>query len=124
MKRWALLVAGLYCLILASLTLPVIALAFIPRFTWNEAGGVYSSWPYWLWLFVMVTSQLALLTLPVRIASRRPVTRGSLWPTLLVGGLMAGALMVGATVSLYEFAFRDKGKGNWIGWVATALGGV
>ena len=124
MKRWALIIAGLYLLTLTAFTLPVVALAFFPRFTWNEAGEVYSSWPYWLWLVIMVASQFALLAVPVRIANRRPVTRGSLWPTLLAGGLMMGGLVAGAAGCVYEFLFRDQGKGNWIGWVAVALGAV
>jgi len=124
MKRWALVVAGLYFFMLAALTLPVIAVAFFPKFTWNEAGGVYSSWPYWLWLLVMAASQFALLAVPVRVASRRPLTRGSLWPTLLAGGLMMGGLIAGGTLSIYEFIVRDQGKGDWIVWPATGLGAM
>jgi len=124
MKRWALIIAGLYLLTLTAFTLPVVALAFFPRFTWNEAGEVYSSWPYWFWLVIMVASQFALLAVPVRIANRRPVTRGSLWPTLLAGGLMMAGLVTGAVLSVYEFVVGEQGPGNWIGWVSAAVGGM
>src|SRR6266446_6817791 len=124
MKRWAWIVAGLYILILAALTVPAILLAFVPRASWKDAGEVFVAWPYWLWLLVMMTSQYALLSVPVRIAGRRPITRGSLWPTLLAGGLMMAGLAAGAAGCVYEFFFRDQGKGNWIVWVAVALGGL
>jgi hypothetical protein len=117
-----LLVAGLYCLILAALTVPVITLAFAPKTNWKETVELYAHWQYWLWLVTLGASQLALLAVPVRVASRRPVTKGALWPTLLAGGLMLGGLVTGACCALYEFVFRDKGNGNWIGWGAIALG--
>jgi len=124
MKRWAWIVAGLYGLILVALTAPAIMLAFAPRASWREAGQAFIAWPYWFWLLVMMAGQFALLSVPARVASRRPITRGSLWPTLLAGGLMMGGLVAGVAGCVYEFLFRDQGKGNWIGWVAVALGGL
>ena|SRR5947207_9621924 len=124
MKRWALIIAGLYCIILAVLTVPVILLSWLPQTNLKEAAGVYALWPYWLWLVLMVASQFALLAVPVRVASRRPVTRSALWPTLLAGGLMMAGLAMGAVCSAYEFVFRDKGKGDWIAWLAIGLGAV
>src|SRR5947208_14191495 len=124
MKRWALIVAGLYLLILAVLTVPVIMLAFLPQGDWKEALAAYSYAWYWVVLGVMVSGQLALLAVPVRVASRRPVTRGALWPTLLAGGLMMGGMVSAACCCLYEFIFRDKGDWNWIALVATGLGGL
>jgi hypothetical protein len=119
MKRWALIVAGLYCLILASLTVPVIMLAFAHQKDQNlkEAFDVYKEWIYWVWLGVMVLGQVALLSVPVRIASRRPVSRRSLWPTVLASGLMMGLLVFGAICTLYELVFtveKDPGaRGGW-----------
>src|SRR4051812_25946308 len=124
MKRWAWIIAGLYVLILGALTAPAILLAFAPRAGWKDAAEAYGSWQYWLWLAVMLASQAALLTVPVRIASRRPITRGPLWPTLLAGGLMMGGLVAGAACCFYEFFFHDKGNIGWIAWLAVALGGV
>src|SRR5689334_21932100 len=105
MKRWAWIVAGLYGLILAALTVPAIMLAFVPRASLKDTAEVFIGWPYWIWLAVMMASQFALISVPVRVASRRPLTRGSLWPTLLAGGLMMGGLTAGAACCLYEFFF-------------------
>jgi hypothetical protein len=101
MKRWAILVAALYCLILAALTVPVIALAN-PKVDAKGATDVYTSWPYWVWLGVMVLGQAALLAVPVRFASRRPVSRGPLLSTVLASGLMMGGLAAGAVFAIYE----------------------
>ena len=123
MKRWAWIVAGLYGLILLVLTAPAVLLAFAPKMGPKDVSGLFASWPYWIWLAIMVVSQFALLTVPVRVASRRPVTRGALWPTLLAGGLMAGALVVSAIWSILEFVFaeHDPGWRSWGGIVAGIL---
>ena len=120
MKRWAILVAALYCLILAALTLPVILLAFRDQ-SLKEAAGVFTVWPYWIWLLVMVLSQAALLAVPVRFASRRPVTRGSLLPTVLASGLMMGGLVAGAVCAIHEFATGSVETSDSDGWLILAV---
>jgi len=130
MKRWAWVVAGLYLLILVALTVPVTALAF---FSTKADGGqpnvgdivrVYLTWQYWLWVGVMVLSQTALLSVPVRVASRRPMAHRPLLLTIVAAGLMMGALGVGAIYSVYEFIFREKGPADWLGWGALGAGVV
>jgi len=121
MKRWAILVATLYGLLLAALTVPAILLAFAPKMRLTDAAAPFAYWPYWIWIVVMVGSQFALLSVPVRVASRRPVTRGALWPTILAAGLMIGGLAAGAVYSIAELIFRDKGSDNWIGWGGIAV---
>jgi hypothetical protein len=70
----------------------------------------------------MGLAQAAMLAVPVRVASRRPMTRCSLALTVLTGGLMMGALVTGAIFSLCEFAFADQGGETnqrltqWIGF--------
>ena len=108
MKRWAWLVAGLYVLTLVALTVPGCLAAFAPKIKWSDPFGVFISWPYWAWLAVMFAGQVALLAVPVRVASRRPVTKGPLWLTVLAGGLMAGALFVGAAYSILEFIYAQQ----------------
>ncbi len=135
MKYWALLVAALYLLILAVLTVPVLAAAFAPKLGWADIWPATSKdlrdlWPYWLWLVVMSFSQFALLAVPVRLAEHRPLARGPLWPTVLAAGLMAGGLVVGAVLALLEF-LRPNTAGNWaegtvlllgpLSWVAWSL---
>ncbi len=124
MKRWALLVAGLYVVILAILAVPGIWLAFGLHSGSVSPGQVYLTLPTWLWLGVLGLSQFALLAVPVRVASRQPVTRGPVWRTVLAGGLMAGGLAVGAFLSIYEFVFPDQHRTNWSGWSALSLGAL
>ena len=124
-KNWALVVAALYFLALAALTAPAIALAFCTGkngIHFGEAFAVYGMWPYWVWLAVMVLGQAALLALPVRLASRRPVTRGSLVPPVIATGLMTGGLLVGAVLSLLEFVYADKGIKDRAGWLTLGAG--
>ena len=123
MKHWAWIVATLYAALLFVLTVPGILLAFAPGMRPGEAAGVFASWPYWLWLAVMFMSQFALLAVPVRVASLRPVTKGPVWRTILAGGLMSGGLMAGAMLSIYEYEFFTRGQdgGNWVCWAAIAL---
>lgn len=113
MKRWALLVAGLYILVLMVLSAPAGLAAFAPQVHWTDALGVYVTWQYWIWIVIMFLGQFALLAVPVRMASRRPVTKGALWPTVLSGGLMAGALLFGAGLSILEFIFGKNDAGSW-----------
>ena len=121
MKRWPWIVAGLYGLIFIVLTAPAILLAFAPKVSVAEAVGVYATWPYWLWLAVMILSQAALLGVPVCVASRRPVTKGALWPTVLAGGLLVGGLVVGAIYSILEFIYGEHGSG-WMPWGGIGAG--
>ena len=122
MKRWALVVVALYLLILMVLTMPVALLAFAPQASVKDIVECYRSWPYWLWVGVMVLGQAALLVVPVRVASRRPITRRSLlWP-IVTAGLMTSSLAVGALYSLYEFAVRDKALDGWFGWAGFGSG--
>ena len=122
MKNWAWLVAGLYGLILIVLTVPVGWAAFAPHTTVKETASVFGSWQYWLWLAVMLAGQVALLAVPVRVASLRPVSRGPVWRTVLAGGLMAGGLGGGALLSIYEFLFKDKLNLQYPVWIAIGLG--
>ena len=121
MKRWAWLVAILYGAILLALTLPAILLAFAPKVAIGEAASIFVNLAYWLWLAVMVLGQFALLAVPVRFASRRPITRGALWPTVLAGGLMAGGLVFGAACSILETIFGGHSAGAWL-WITIIAG--
>jgi hypothetical protein len=122
MKRWAWLVAGLYFLALVALTAPVVMTAFAPKLGIKELADVFVAWPYWVWVCVMVLSQIALLAVPVRIASRRPVSRRKLiWP-VLVGGLMMGAMATGAVYALFEAAFGLEKGLKWVGYAGIGAG--
>jgi hypothetical protein len=119
MRRWALVVLGLYLLILLVFTVPVIRVCF--RGMQVDALGVYATWPYWLWVAVMVLSQAALLMVPVHLAERRPVARRSLVLPVVVAGLLMGSLGVGLVYCLGEAVFHDHVPG-WIGWGGPSAG--
>ena len=123
MKRWALVVAALYLLILVILTVPVTLLAFAPDANVKDIAEAYTQFPYWLWIGVMVLGQAALLVVPVRVASRRPVTRRSLLLPIVTAGLIMGGLVVGAMYSLYESAQTDI-AGRWLSWAVIGSGVV
>ena len=126
MKRWALLVAVLYLLMLAALTVPLFALSFESEFSagraLHSALRLFAEEPYWIWVLVMVGCQFAFLTVPVRVANRRQVTRSALWPTVLVGGLMMGILVAAAFFAMDEFVYRGKAGAPWISWAGLAAG--
>jgi len=137
MKRWAIVVAVLYALMLGVLSLPVVVIAMAPlhdfpnlREGWKSvvdmAAGTYGAWQWWLWLVVMGLAQASLLSVPVRLAGRRPVTRQPLVLTVLAGGLMMGALVIGGIFSLCEFGLAgqdiDKTTDVLIYWIPLGMG--
>jgi hypothetical protein len=119
MKRWAWLVAILYGAIICLLLPPVYHLAFATQGRPTQAELFRAEW-WWL-LAVMAVGQGVLLAVPVRVESRRPVTRRPLAMTIAAGALMMSALVVGAFCSIYEFGFHDAG-GHWTIWTALGLG--
>jgi len=124
MKHWAFVVVGLYMLILVVLTVPVTVLALTPKAKVTDIVEGYGHLPYWLWVGVMGLGQAALLVVPVRVATNRPVARRSLlWP-IVTAGLMIGGLAVGAMYSLYEVAMRDKAFDGWFWWAGIGSGVV
>jgi hypothetical protein len=82
---------------------------------------MYFGWQWWLLLALMAVAQGALLAVPVRVASRRPIARRPLAMTVLAGAGMMAALLVGVFCCIYEFGFHDAG-GHWVIWMAPDLG--
>lgn len=110
MKRWALLVVALYMLIMLVLAWPLGFVAFIGgRYGYPQSGEVleslwkiYSHWLPWVWVGVMGLAQLVFLIVPVRLASRRPVSRRLLvWPALATVFLLA-VMVAAAVFAVYE----------------------
>lgn len=107
MKRWPLVVALLYAAILGVLAFPLLAAA---GGRWPDASlrrEFFGGPVFWIGLAVLALCQLGLLLIPVRIATRRPVTPGALWPTLLLGALLLAVLVVAAVLSFSAAAFGD-----------------
>jgi hypothetical protein len=121
MKRWALLVAILYALILALLALPTILIGLAPGVDLKSAAAMYIQWQWWLILALMGLAQASLLAVPVRVASRRPIARIPLAKTVLVAALMMAGLVVGAFLCIFEIAFYNSG-GSWTPWAVLIIG--
>jgi hypothetical protein len=108
MKRWAILVAGLYLVTLVALTMPVLIAAFYPSMPIRDLVAAYFSWVYWALLVVMILGQAAMLLIPVAASRERPIARRSvIWP-VLASGLMVGLMVVGAITSVLEFIAQDN----------------
>lgn len=121
MKKWHLIVAGLYLLALGALTAPLFLAAGVPV---DVLPKVFLCWPYWAVLGVMGAAQLLLLLVPVRVTSRRPLTRGALWPTVLVCSLFLALLGLAGALSLYAAIFGDNDAGLTNPWLYLAPTGA
>lgn len=108
MKRWALLVMFLYGLSVVVLTAPLSLAAFADsEFGLKEAFVFYQGWQYWLLVLGVMLLQAGLLFVPVKVASRRPVTKRSLiWP-VATGGFLAGCLLTGLAFAVYETVAKE-----------------
>lgn len=121
MKRWAILVAILYALIIALLALPTILISFVPTLDIKSVASLYIYWQWWLILALMGLAQACLLAVPVRVTTRRPMSRIPLVKTVLAAALMMAGLVVGAFFSIFEFGFYDS-IGDWVFWTALVIG--
>lgn len=129
MAQWACVVAALYVVALLALIGPVAWVAGGEFITPAQLVQSYRDDPevwrwFSLWLGIMAVSQVALLAVPVRVASRRPITRGALWPTILAGGFATGLLVLGAVLSLTEFLTHDSIPDNATAWRILGLAGL
>jgi len=114
MKKAALVIVLLYLLLFVALTGPVLVTCFYPELKISSVIDVYASWVYWLWIAIMLLSEIALLIVPVKIESRRPVGRRTIWMPIIASGFLMGCLLLGLLLSLLEFFQHDKGK-QWEG---------
>ena len=127
MKRWAMLTAALYGVILLLLTLPLLLICYgldhDPQEGWKltfgpkEIGECYAHWGLWLWLAVMLAGQALLLLVPLDVARARPVRRRRLWVPVVTGGFFIGNLVLAGLLSLLGAVFKDAGL-LLIGWPA------
>jgi hypothetical protein len=118
--HWGLVVAGLYVLMFIAFTLPFLLLAWPVEL--SDAAGIYLMWPYWVWLGVMFVCQVVLLLVPVGALDRRSAARRALVLPVLVSGLMAGLLALGALFTLMELCRLSRCSwGEWLSSFAMFL---
>jgi len=103
MKRWAIVVVGLYALAMTALIWPVCMSAFWPEVDADDCLEVLQSPPYWIWLGVMLLCQACLLIVPVKVAVGRPVARRSIYVSIVVSGFLVFCLAFGAVCAISEF---------------------
>lgn len=135
MKKWSLIVAALYGLILLALFGPLLGIAFMKKGE-LKIGWPFKllrEWPVWLGFAVLVLAQFALLRVPVAVANRRPVGQRSVWTTVLAAAFMMGLVVYGAGMALWEFSglfvnIPGWGHGHWVvlalglsSWVGWAI---
>lgn len=128
MRRWALLVAALYGLVLFALLFPlgVAAFAGSPDGRSSQVIGQMMAPQLWVIIGVMALAQVALLRVPVLAAAERPLTRRPLWATVLAATAMMGVLVYGAGLVLLEAIKHEDlavvalyaGVGSWSLWAA------
>lgn len=121
MKKAALVLAGLYVLVLLVLTVPVLWVCFGPAAGWKDLLAVFGVWIYWVWLALMVLCAWALLALPAGAPSARPVVQRRIWGPVIAAGFLMGCLAFGMACAAVEFLQRGPFFSEaWQGW--TVLG--
>lgn len=113
MKPWHLVVAGLYLLVLALLAAPLYAIGLGHWPAADQVSLFYGNPAVWLAIATLVVCQLVLLLIPVRIAQRRPITQGALWPTVLLGAAMLTLLGFAAALSIHAIIAGDDPAQTW-----------
>jgi hypothetical protein len=95
-------------------------IAFVPKHPdLSDTYEALLSWQLWAIVAVMVCAQFALLRIPVRVATGRPVVQRSIWATIIAAAFMMGLLVLGAAGSIYEFLTKLEGDNGL--WLAFAL---
>ena len=121
MKRIAGFVILVYAAIFIALTWPVIMVFFYPKIKMGTGLEVFGSWAYWILLGIFLLCQAGLLLIPVRITSRRPISRKHVCLPIIVSGFLIGALALGVIYSLNEFIQKNQAvDSKWAGWTAIA----
>jgi hypothetical protein len=113
MKRWGYTVAVLYAVALVVATPPLHLAAFAPTTSLSHAIAFWTDWQFWAFIALMLAAQALFLLVPVRVASRRPVSRMTILVPLLVSGLMAAGLAAGAACSILETIYGPKSPHLW-----------
>ena len=121
MKKWSFVVASLYGLVLAILTIPVWWIAFFPKsLAGSKPQEILFFWQFWAIIVAMALAQFALLRIPVHIANKRPVPQRPVIVTILAASLMMGLLVFGAAEALYEW-INKLGPNPIVPWALLGL---
>ncbi|HEV8379128.1 MAG TPA: hypothetical protein VGP99_09790 [Tepidisphaeraceae bacterium] len=111
--RWVYAILIVYALLILGLIL----LMVIPLAQQRDSLLI----PVAVSVAVLMIGQTSLIFVPVRVAGRRPMTRRSLWFPLIGSGLMAGILVFGGGIALWEWL---KFTGDASAWAVVGIAGV
>ena len=81
------------------------------------------SWPYWIWLAVMMLAEAALFLVPVNIVNNRPIKKRTVILPIIGAALMMGLLAAGAVFAITEFITQDPlyKQAGWMSLCALLL---
>jgi hypothetical protein len=119
LKRWAVLVAGLYCLLLFLLVTPLAMICWVKWSSQPPAGlkfemsfsdllEGYKEWGFWVWLAVLVTAQALLLLVPLDLREKRLTPRVSVLVPIGTTAFLLANLFFAGLICLSVAVFGDK----------------
>jgi len=109
---WVILVVATYVVVVGGLIAVGLALPLLERDNAYPAIAAVAT--------VLVACEMAMLFVPVRVASRRPVTRRALWIPLLGSATLAALLGLGGALAVTEYANLDDS----VTWIVLGTGGA
>jgi hypothetical protein len=98
--KWVFVVLGLYALCLLAFLLAPAAAALLDA----EWQGVAATAGY---VVVLVTCGLGMALVPVRAKRQKPISRRSIWITIVASGLLFALLASGGMIATGEFARHE-----------------
>lgn len=122
MKFWGAVVVLLYVVILFVLSGPLCGfLFFSPEKGWpdfltgmNSAYMEYSHKGVWFFLAAVLIAQSALLSVPVEMASNRPVTKRTIIPLVIATSFTTGILFAGGVLAISEVFKQYPFENKWM----------
>jgi len=102
MKKWAWIVIILYAGILIAFTLPTLVALFGLSIIDLAIKDVFTSWPYWAGIVALLLSQAALLSVPIHVQEKRPITKRILLSPVIAAAFMMGLLSGSFVLCLAE----------------------
>ena len=113
MKKWALIVAVLYGLLLMALAVPLCWLALGGKAKWSDLSEIWTSGISWVVIAILILAQWALLRIPVDFTSRRPEGKRPVIFTVVAAAFAMGLLAFGLAACAIELATKLEFKGYW-----------
>jgi hypothetical protein len=117
MKFWGLIVAFLYVFILVALLSPLAAVLFYSPHASFDLWQLWKNGDYlkmlhdihvWCIFAMALITQGALLSVPVDITEKRPITKRTIVPLVVATSLMMTLLAVGVVFALCEVLKNDR----------------